>query len=162
MQAHKMLLEEVEEEEYSLVAIYSTAEDYKMAFLLNKHLKLGLKRERKDVDFNHPDGKAFYPRFTFRDPANFCNYDLVGNIFRGETQKISEAGSLFTEQEVRPLETFLLPEYKKVNYFLVIKDDSVGIRLKKKVNIISGIPQVIAAHMVDTDRLNSKQNLIFE
>ena len=162
MHAHKTLLEEVEEDCFKLIAIYCTVEEYKMAFLLNKHLKLRLKRERKDVDFNHQSIQALYARYSFKDPTNFRNYHLVTNKFKGQAEKVLSSGSLFTEEEVRPLEVNLIPEYKKVNYFLKIEDDLSTKDLVKQVNIISQIPQVIAVHKIDVDQLKSKQNLIFE
>lgn len=162
MQAHKMLLDAVEEEGFKLIAIYSNVEEYRMAYLLNKNLKLGLKRERQDIDFNHQSIQALYARYNYKDPKNFRNFNLVANKFKGQPKKILSSGSLFVEEEVTPLEVNLIPEYKKVNFFLKIEEDLPEQELNKQINIISRIPQVIAVHKIDVDQLKSKQNLIFE
>lgn len=162
MQSHKMLLDEVEEDHFQLVAIYCSIEEYKMAYLLNKHLKLKLQRERQDVDYKHKDIQALYALYTFKDPTNYRTYNLVTNRFKGEAKKVLSSGSLFLEEEVRPQEVQLIPEHKKVDYFLKIEEEIPIIQLNRLVHIISQIPQVQAAYKIDADQLKSKQNLIFE
>ncbi len=161
MQAHKMLLGEVEEDSFWLAAIYTNVESFKLAFLINKHLGLRLKREKADVDYSHKNLKAFYERFTFNDPTNSHIYNLVANKYKGRPQKILSSGSLF-EEELRPQVVNLVPEYEKVNFFLKVEEDMPGHLFTKLVNRISQMPRVIAVHPVDVDRLKSKQNLIFE
>lgn len=75
---------------------------------------------------------------------------------------ILSSGSLFEEEEVRPLQVNLVPEYKKVDFFLKIDEELNQKDLNLLVNAISQIPQVIAVYKIDTDLLKSKQNLIFE
>lgn len=87
---------------------------------------------------------------------------MFANKFKGEPKKILSSGSLFEEEEVRPLQVNLVPEYKKVDFFLKIDEDLNQKDLNLLVNAISQIPQVIAVYKIDTDLLKSKQNLIFE
>ncbi|MDT0676398.1 IPExxxVDY family protein [Autumnicola musiva] len=162
MQAHKMLLDEVEEDSFKLVAIYSSVEEFRMAYLLNKHLNLQLKRARRDVDFNYKAVQAMYALFTSKDPKTHCTYHLVCNKYKGKPKKVLSSGSLFDEEEVRPLEMQLIPEYKKVDYFLKIGEDVQDQNFTKLVNIVYNIPQVLAAYSIDVENLKSKENLIFE
>ena len=162
MQSHKMLLEDVEEDEFGLIALYGDLEEYKMAYLLNKYLKLQLKRERRDIDFNHKSVEAYYAHYSFKDPVHFRSYHLVANKFKGEPKKILSSGSLFEEEEVTPLQVNLVPDYKKVDFFLKIDEELSHKDLNLLVNAISQIPQVRAVYKIDTDLLKSKQNLIFE
>jgi len=162
MQLHKTLLEDVEEDEFGLIAIYGDLEEYKMAYLLNKYLKLQLKRERRDIDFNHKSVEAYYAHYSFKDQSNFRSYHLVANKFKGAPKRILSSGSLFKEEEVRPLQVNLVPEYKKVDFFLKIDEELSQKDLNLLVNAISQIPQVLAVYKIDTDLLKSKQNLIFE
>ena len=124
MQLHKTLLEDVEEDDFGLMALYGDLEDYKMAYLLNKYLKLQLKRERRDLDFNHKEVQAYYAHYSFKDLKNFRSYHLVANKFNGESKKVLSSGSLFKEEEVRPLQVNLVPEYKKVDFFLKIDEET--------------------------------------
>ena len=162
MQLHKTLLEDVEEDDFGLIALYGDLEDYKMAYLLNKYLKLQLKRERRDLDFNHKEIQAHYAHYSFKDLKNFRYYHLVANKFNGESKKVLSSGSLFKEEEVRPLQVNLVPEYKKVDFFLKIDEELSEKHLNLLVNAISQIPPVRAVYKIDTDLLKSKQNLIFE
>ncbi len=161
MQAHKMLLGAVEEDSFWLAAIYTNIESFKLAFLLNKHLGLRLKREREDVDYSHKNTEAFYERYTFKDPLNSHIYNLVANKYKGRPQKVLNSGSLF-EEELAPQVLNLIPEYEKVNFFFKVEEDMPGHLFAKLVNRISQMSRVIAVHPVDVDRLKSKQNLIFE
>ncbi|MDT0687897.1 IPExxxVDY family protein [Autumnicola psychrophila] len=162
MHSHKMLLDEVEEESFRLVAIYCPVEQYKMAYLLNKYLNLQLKRARQDVDFNHKSVQAMYALFISKDHKTHCVYNLVTNKYKGQARKILSSGSLFYEEEVRPLVVHLIPEYKKVDFFLKIQEDMPYNVYKRLLNIINSIPQVLAAYDIDADNLKSKENLIFE
>ncbi len=162
MQLRKMSLDEVEEENYELIAIHCSVEEYKMAYLLNKNLKLQLKRNRKDIDFKHPEIQAFYALYTFNDAVNYRTYYLVSNKFKGLSEKIGKPGSLFLEKEVNPFVAYLIPEYKKVDFFFKIEEDVENHSINKILNTITHISQVITAYRVDVMQLKSKQNLIFE
>jgi hypothetical protein len=157
-----MLLDEVEEDHFRLIAIYCPVEQYKMAYLLNRHLNLHLKRAKRDVDFNHKSVQAMYPLFTSKDHTTHCVFSLVANKFKGQARKILSSGSLFYEEEVRPLVTHLIPEYNKVDFFLKIEEDIPDHIYKRLLNVVNNIPQVLAAYDIDAENLKSKENLIFE
>lgn len=161
MLSHKLVLEEVEED-YHLLAIHTSLEEFKLAYLLNKHLQLNFKRARVDLDFNHGAVQALYPLYHFKDPANYRAYYLIKNKYKGPAKKIVSSGSLFTEEEVSPQITYLIPEYKDVDYFIKIDED---LDLKKQQEIsslIASIANVVTTYIVDPNRLKSKNNLILE
>ncbi|MUP45033.1 IPExxxVDY family protein [Gramella sp. BOM4] len=161
MQSHKVLLD-VEDEHFQLIAIYSSMEEYKMAFFLNKYLKLKLTRDRKDIDFMHRDFHAVYPLYSFKNPANYLNFELVANKFKGKPVMVLSSGSLFQEEEVSPQEVYLVPEYSKVDYFLKLSEEVPPREFTRMITKIGQLPGVQAAHAIDVDNLKSKQNLIFE
>ncbi len=161
MQSHKMLLE-VEDEYFNLIAIYSSLEGYKMAYSLNKHLRIRLERERADIDFNHSEYNALYALFSYKDPHFYYSLDLVANKFKGKPKRILSSGSLFEEEELSPQEVYLIPEYNKVDYFLKIGEEIHPKEFNKMLNKIGQIPGIQAAYAIETENLKSKQNLIFE
>ena len=55
----------------------------------------------------------------------------------------------------------LIPEYKKVNYFLKIDNDENFINEKTLIHNIQEIPQIAAVYSIDVTRLKTKDNLIF-
>lgn len=156
------MLLEVEDEHFYLIAVYSSLEGYKMAFSINKYLRVCLARERKDIDFSHTDYKAVYALFSYKDPHAYYNLDLVANKFKGKPKKILNSGSLFEEEEVSPQEVNLIPEYNKVDYFLKISEGIQPKEFSQILTKVGQIPGVQAAYAIDMNNLKSKQNLIFE
>lgn len=161
MQSHKMLLE-VEDEPFNLIAIYASIEGYKMAYLLNKVLRISLEREKMDIDFDFNEYDAHFPLYTFKDPGTRCPFYLVANKFKGEPKRVVSSGSLFEEEEISPQEVYLIPEYKKVDYFLKFGKEIGDKDFNRMLTKIGQISQVQAAYAIDIDLLKSKQNLIFE
>ena len=61
MQVHVLGLgDDSYEEEYSLIGIHSTLEDYKLAYLLNKNLNTRFYKAKKDLEFVIKKKKVFF------------------------------------------------------------------------------------------------------
>lgn len=161
MLSHKLVLDDVEDS-YHLLAIHSPLEEFKMAFLLNMNLQLSLKRAAVDVDFNHGDVQALYPLYSYNELAKYRTYYLFKNKFKGSVKKVVSSGSLFIEEEISTQLTYLIPEYKKVDYFFKIEDDLEKEIVQDLLNTISRIPRVITTYIVDVNQLKSKNNLIVD
>lgn len=161
MLSHKLLLDEVEED-YLLLAIHSSLEDYKIAYLINKYLQINFARARHDLDFNHGTVQALYPLFLFKEPAKYRNYFLIKNKFQGPVKRIISSGSLFNEEEVISKSSYLIPEYKEVDYFLKIDEELSDHQFQLMINKIAVIPNVQTVFEVDHNQLKSKNNLILE
>ena len=54
----------------------------------------------------------------------------------------------------------LIPEYKDVDYLLKIESEN-QVEIDKFIKKIASLPQVMASYEVKTDKLKSKNNLIF-
>lgn len=161
MLSHKLVLDDVEES-FHLLAIHSSLEEYKMAFLLNTNLQLSLRRALFDIDFNHGEIQALYPLYFFKEPEKYRNFYLFKNKFKGSVKKVVSSGSLFREEEISTELTYLIPEYKKVDYFLKIEDDLEDHFIQNLLNNISKIPKVITTYIVDVSQLKSRNNLIVD
>ncbi|MCF4100551.1 IPExxxVDY family protein [Gillisia sp. M10.2A] len=161
MLSHKLMMDDVEDE-YHLFAIHSSVKEYKMAYFINKHLNLCLKRARCDVDFNHGSIQALYPLYVFKEPAKYRSCYLIKNKYKGPVKKVISSGSLFIEEEITSHSTYLIPEYRDVDYFLKIEEDIDDLRLQKLLNQIALIPNIITTYTVDPKQLKSKNNLILD
>lgn len=161
MLSHKLVFDDVEEE-YHLLAIHSSLEEYKLAYLLNKHLQITLKRARFDLDFNHGSIQALYPLYSLKEPENYRTYYLIKNKYKGPVKKVVSSGSLFIEDEVSPQVTYLIPEFRDVDYFMKIEEDLDGAGVQRILNIVASIPNIITTYLVDANQLKSKNNLILE
>lgn len=160
MAVHKLILDDVfDEVACTLIAIHSTIEDYRLAYLLNKHLGTNLTRKLPDLDFS--SGKFTYPIFEWEDTNCLITWHLVSNICKTDILKPKAINSLFDTEEKITKTTHLIPEHKAINYFLKIDNQFKANREKAILNNILQIQQVVTAFSIDINQLKSKDNLIF-
>lgn len=160
MAIKKLMLDDFfEDEEFTLIGIHSNLEDFRLAYLINKHLQIHL--YRKPIDFKSYNLAAHYSIFEWEDQEQLTVWNLVSNICKIEAQQqIASLDSLFGENSTT--KTYhLIPEFKRVNYVLKIESELPLQAQKLILNTIKDIKQVVMAHIIDTDVLKSKENLIF-
>ena len=159
MAMHKLFVEQFHEESYALLAIHCNLEDYRLAFLLNKHLELKLKRCLKDLDFEYT--LASYSIYEWEDKKQQITWNLVENICKKEEDGLTSTGSLF-QSPTKIIKTFnLIPELDTVDYFLKIDNDGNPIYEKSIISKMHDISQIAAVYNVNSDELKSRNNLIF-
>ncbi|NJX13892.1 IPExxxVDY family protein [Tamlana crocina] len=160
MAVHKLILDDTfDDSVYTLTAIHCGLEDFRLAYLLNKHLGICLCRKASDLDAKN--GQASYSIFEWEDEKQLITWSLVSNICKTEEIQESDYKSLFDNQEKITKTFHLLPEFKTVNYFLKIEGE---LSIKKERSIteaILNIPQLATAYSIDSGQLKSKDNLIF-
>lgn len=161
MLAHKLVLDD-DDTPFKLIAIHCSSEEYKLAFLLNRHLNIKLARTRKDHDFTSRAVRAEFALYTYNHHQQYCNYYLISNKFRVMSKARSEANSLFGEEAMDSNVIYLLPQYKKVDYLLKIEEAYETVSEKKLLEQIKDISQVATAYAIDTENLKFKENLIFD
>ncbi|MFD0834910.1 IPExxxVDY family protein [Mariniflexile aquimaris] len=160
MTVHKLILDDVfEEVECTLIGIHCTIEDYRLAYLLNKHLGISLSRKSLDLDFN--ERKCAFSIFDWEDTKQLETWSLVSNVFKTEVYQSGNQSSLFDTQQSIIKTTYLIPEQKAVNYFLKINNTFNLNKEKQILNNIIKIPLVATAFSIDINQLKSKDNLIF-
>jgi hypothetical protein len=160
MTVHKLVLDDIYEDVSStLIAIHSSIEDYRVAFLLNKYLEISLARKAKDLYFNN--GNTKYSVFEFEDPKHLVMWNLVSNVCTVETESKIDPQSLFSMRHKIIRNHHLVPEYKKVNYFLKIESEFNNSKGSYIINNILKIQQIAMAYQVDISTLKSKEHLIF-
>lgn len=160
MAVHKLILDDVfDEVDCTLIAIHSMIEDYRLVYLLNKHLSTNL--TRKKLDFSFSTGKSTYPIFEWFDDKNLTKWNLVSNSCKIEMIKPESINSLFNTVEKITKTTYLVPEHKVVNYFLKIDNQFNFSKEKHILQNILQIQHVVTAFSVDINNLKSKDNLIF-
>ncbi|MGC1632707.1 MAG: IPExxxVDY family protein [Gelidibacter sp.] len=159
MALHKLLVDDFYDASYSLLAIHCRLEDYRLAYLLNKHLKLNLKRQPQDLDYKY--FAATYSIYEWNDEEHFATWHMVSNVCKKEEDSLQSSGSLFSTNE-KVLKTYhLLPELKNVDYLIKISNDDRYFDEKEMLERIQAIPQIITTYTIDVDQLKSKENLIF-
>jgi len=160
MALHKLLVDDFYDASFSLIAIHCRLEDYRLAYLLNKHLELSLKRKEHDLDYNYFD--ASFAIFEWDNEKIDIIWNLVSNVCKKEEAALQSSGSLFDTQTTVTRTVNLLPELKTVDYLIKVSNEDRHFNEKLILNKIQTIPQVITAYSVDIDQLKSKEHLIFD
>ena len=63
----KLQLDEFDAIDYDLIAIHSTVEDYRMAFLLNQQLPIILHKNKSTIEVTGKEGEASFAYFVYDD-----------------------------------------------------------------------------------------------
>ncbi len=160
MAVHKLILDDTfDDTAYSLIAIHCRLEDFRAAYLLNKHLGICLGRRASDLDAKN--GQASYAIFEWEDEKQLITWSLVSNICKTQAVQQTHYKSLFDNHETITKTFHLLPEYKTVNYFMKIEGGLSAQKERTVTETILSIPQVATAYSVDSGQLKFKDNLIF-
>lgn len=163
MAHHKLLLDEDFKEKFSLVAIHCSEDAFKMAYLLNNHLGLRLVREKVDLDYSNEGLEVTFPLFQYKNSVQYTSYYLVANKCKSMQANLLSSGGLFGDDiSEKTITTYLLPEFRKVDFFLKVFSEFSTIPLRKIIADINEIKQVISAYSLETENIKSKNNLIFD
>ncbi|WP_339650422.1 IPExxxVDY family protein [uncultured Maribacter sp.] len=142
------------DESFILIALHTTLDDYALVYGLNKSLKAKFVRARKD--FNLAENKSF-PIFEWDDEFHDIYWVLVAN--HGSEHELIPNNDLFQNETISN-KPRLIREYKDVDYLLKIeteKEYDTSLLIK---NILM-MPRIMAAYEISTEKLKSKNNLIF-
>ena len=142
------------DESFILIALHTTLDDYALVYGLNQSLKAKFVRARKD--FNLAENKSF-PIFEWDDKFHDMYWVLVAN--HSSEQKLIPNNDLF-QHETTFSKPRLIPEYKDVDYLLKIETEKEFDTSSLIKNILV-LPRVMAAYEISTEKLKSKNNLIF-
>ena len=161
MAIHKLDLDEFDEIDYHLIAIHTTLEDYRLAYFINQHLPINLSKSKEEILISIKEGETQFSRFYFDDEDNFISWNLIQNKNEviGQKEKINQDLFSNSRQEVAT-KVFLLPELKKVDYFLKIESDD-DLEIAAIVKKLKTIKSLSTVYVVETENIKSKNNLIF-
>jgi len=136
---NKKLLKLEIEFDFVLVALACSLKDYRLCYLLNKNLRINL---RKITDIEIVDRKfsthSFYSHFV--SVEEHLEINLLSN---------------------RGIDHFLIPEMKQLDYFMIIKGFIDDEDLTDLLKNLTRIAEVSYTTLVDPHKLKSKNNLIF-
>ena len=161
MAIHKLHLEEFDEIDYQLIAIHSSLEDYRLAYFINQNLPINLKKENCNIQISNKEGETQFTRFVFEDSKDIM-WNLVQNKNDVFVPSQNSNQGLFAETNNKfSTKIYLIPEFKKVDFFLKIENGEVKIDVSKITNCIKKIERVSTVYAVEVEKIKSKNNLIF-
>ena len=162
MTHYKLHLDDDGEEDFILVAIHCSEEAYKMAFMINKHLSMRLQRKKNDIELILDEVVSSFSLFEYESEQQYTKFYLVENKCKLTFEKFHVVGSLFEDENSEKMKiSHLLPEFKKVDFFLKIESDIEKFPLRKTIAQLNEINEVISAYVVENQNIKSHNNLIF-
>jgi hypothetical protein len=162
MAIHKLNLDEFDEIDYHLIAIHTSLEDYRLAYFINQKLPINLGKSKDEVQINIKEGETKFSRFYYHDSENATSWNLIQNKNEVSQQKKSAVLNLFSNTTLEiSTRVYLLPEFKKADYFLKIENTEDTMDMSKIRTILNTIDSISAVYTVDTNQIKSKNNLIF-
>lgn len=160
MAVHKLLVDDFYDASFSLIAIHCRLDDYRLAYLLNKHLNINLIRLPQDLDYKYLD--ANYSIYEWEDKQQQTVWHLISNVCKKEEASLQSSGSLFNNEQIVLKSYHLLPEFKKVDFFIKITTgDDESINESQLLATLKSIPQLITSYSIGAENIKSKDNLIF-
>ena len=158
MAVHKLMIDDFVTVDYTLIAIHSSLEDYRLAYFVNRELEIRLEKCLKDISFIQKKNKAYFSRYTFEDDANDAAWNLIQNKNSLVSTQITNI-SLFTEAGLSVTTSALfIPELKTVDYILKVENAEAEDDVISK---LLDIKYIATAYKIDHYKLKSKNNLIF-
>jgi len=160
MAIHRLSIDEFDEINYELIAIHTSLESYRLAYFINQKLPVLLAKNQNEIAASHKDGDTWFSRFTFENDETETAWNLIQNKDEIKVpRKKAASDDLFSAAADVTTRVYLLPEFKKVDYFLKVENALEN--TDEIIDRLHTIDRVSAVYTVDASQVKSKNNLIF-
>lgn len=160
MAVFKLQLDDFDEVDYELFAIHTPLEDFRLAYFINQKLSVVLRKNKESISLRLKQTEVYFSVFTCIDFSNDSKWSLIQNKSEVIIHSNQSSQNLFKDIETEHT-VHLLPELKKVDYFLKIENNIEGIEARKIIKEISAIKGVTLLYEVNPENIKSKNHLIF-
>jgi len=127
--------------DFVLIAITTSLKDYRICYLINKYLNFNFSKSPDlELDILQGSGPVLFSLYQYHWEASETDFYFLGN-----------KGS----------EGYLIPEMRKADYFLMIRNYIDDDDLDKLVSSLNKIPEIVAAVKIDPKKIKSRENLLF-
>jgi hypothetical protein len=125
---------------FTLIGISCHVKDYRISFLLNKHLGSDfLKMEDLKVALNNKKEPTGFSLYYYHDEDYFNTYYLVAN---------------------RSQEFVLAPEVKQVDYLMIIEGEFRKAQKDRLIKSVRNIPNVLTAYEIKFAEIKNYETLL--
>ena len=155
MQVHSLDFDDFCEDNYSLIGVHTTLEDYKFAYLLNQQLKTSFSKATYSLDFGKQKHSTSYSIYNYSNVKYDFDWFLIANSCKKESRQTN--GFLLSSET----KNYLIPEKKNIDFFIKIIGEFDAEFISKTVQKIKHIHQVITSYSIEPQTLKSKDFLIF-
>jgi len=153
MSIHKLSASDFESD-YTLIAIHSQSEPYKLAYEIN--LKLNTSLEKSSFDISFKNKVSVFDLYKHESEIYNTKLYLISNK---SIEKENQAKNklLFNDYSIS---SFLIPELKKAEF--LIKIEGGGFNIDSLLIKLNKIDSVVSCYRASINNVKSKYNLIFE
>jgi len=153
MSIHKLSASDFESD-YTLIAIHSQSEPYKLAYEINLKLNTSLKKSSFDISFKNK--VSVFDLYKHESEIYNTKLYLISNK---SIEKENQAKNklLFNDYSIS---SFLIPELKKAEF--LIKIEGGGFNIDSLLIKLNKIDSVVSCYRASINNVKSKYNLIFE
>lgn len=141
------ILDEIEEDDFSLIALHSSCEAYYLAFLLNSNCQCQFAQKKKKKEGAEAD--HIFESYEWIDPIKGIEIRLFSNRYLKFQKDVQKGSSLFDLPETKEL--YLVQDLKDVDY--IVKIDS-GIEAKSLIKKMESINEISYRFLPDQSQLN--------
>jgi len=162
MAVHKLDFDEFDEIDYQLIAIHTSLEDYRLAYFINQKLPINLSKSNCEIQINIKEGETNFSRYFYHDTEKEISWNLIQNKNEVIQQKKENNQNLFSNINMEvSTKVFLLPEFKKVDYFLKIDNLDERLNVNEIQLLLNKIENISTVYTIEINKIKSKNNLIF-
>ncbi len=127
--------------DFVLIAMTTSLKDYRICYLINKNLQFNFAKQADlEVDIQQGSGPVFFSLYYDSWEASETDFYFIAN-----------KGS----------DGYLIPEMRKTDYFLMIKNYIDNDELDSIIFALNKLPEIVAAVKIDPKKLKSRENLLF-
>ena len=127
--------------DFVLIAVTSSLKDYRICYLINKHLHLNfIKTADLAVDLYQGSEPVYFSLYNYQEPDAETDFYFIAN---------------------KGTEGFLIPEMREADYFMMIKNQILETDVEKIVTQLNKIIEIVAAVKIDPKKIKSRENLLF-
>jgi len=127
--------------DFVLIAVTTSLKDYRICYLINKYLKFNFVKI-PELAVNLDEGKT---------KSLFSIYSYYWETTKTDLYFIANKGT----------EGYLVPEMRKMDYFLLIKNYLSENDSNEIISSLNKIPEIMTAVKIDPKKIKSHENLLF-
>ena len=141
------ILDEIDEDDFSLIAVHSSCEAYHLAFLLNSKCQCRFSQTKHKKEGLLAD--CYFVTYEWIDLIKGIEIRLFSNRYLKFRDKLQKGSGLFDIPETKEL--YLVQDLKDVDY--IIKIDS-GVEEQLMIERMESIDQISYRYSIDQSQLN--------
>ncbi len=156
MAIHKLILEDEPEAPYTLLALQSNKEDFKLAFLLNKELNFRFKRQKKDFIPDTNNGGVCFPVYEYSNQLTHQRFFLLPNKIISSQKETSFSEGLFQNNVLLQNQiSYLIPQHKQTDYVLKTETPLSSFELTSLIKRIKQIKSIISVYQIEPNKIKN-------